>query len=168
MKTGSRIAGAAFALAALASAAEVAATKERTYVVKYADQSIERYAVRWTLDVEAKVREEGGSYVPYQGASENRRCTWSVTSRVERSVSLATRLGQALPLAGMARTMGGTEPLKGEQAGPCGAKSAQRDAAVDGARRTALLSFERLTDSDLEELRNAARSNKEVTSVTVQ
>jgi hypothetical protein len=166
MKFASRLAAALFALAALGAAAEIAATKERTSIVKYSDQSIERYAVRWTLDVAAKVREEGGSYVPYQGASENRRCTWSVTSGIERSVSLATRLGQTMPLAGMARTVPGGEPLKGEHPGTCTA-APQRE-AMERARKAALESFERITEADLEDLRKSARSGADVSTVTMQ
>jgi hypothetical protein len=168
MRVALKIAATSFALTALASAAEVAATKERTYVVKYTDQSIERYAVQWKLDVDAKVREEGGSYVPYQGAAENRRCTWSVSSGIERSVSLATRLGQAMPLAGMARKLGGAEPLNGGHAGACGGAEPERDAAIARARKSALESFERITDADLDELRKSARANAQVSDVTVQ
>ena len=168
MKTAFKLAAASLAFAAGNGAAEVASTKERTYVVRYEDQSIERYAVRWTLDVVSKVRELGSSYVPYQGASQNSRCAWTVTSEIDRSVSLATRLGPTIPLAKMDRKLGGTEPLKGEQEGGCGGPAPQRVAAMERARKAALESFERITEADLEELRAAARTKGEVTAVTVQ
>jgi len=97
------VAAALSVLAPFATAAEVVTTRERAFVVRYTDSTTERYAVKWILDVAASSREQGGAFVPYQGAVENRRCAWSVDTSVERKVSLVTRLGEPIPVAKLSR-----------------------------------------------------------------
>ena len=158
-------------LAPLGIAAEVVNTRERSFVVRYKDDTTERYAVKWTLDVAAKSREEGSAFVPYQGAVENRRCAWSVDTNVERKVSLVTRLGEPIPVGGMSRNLAGERgkaAISGSQPGGCAGAKSEAEAAITEARRTSMASFEKLAEDDFQELQRAARGRAEVSQVTVQ
>jgi len=165
------VAAALSILAPFSIAAEVVSTKERAFVVRYTDNTTERYAVKWILDVAANTKEEGGSYVPYQGAVENRRCAWSVDASVERKVSLVTRLGEPIPVTGMSRSLAGgagKEAVSGAQKGSCAGAKSESDAAIAEARRASLASFEKLAEDDFQELQTAARARAGVSQVTVQ
>jgi hypothetical protein len=147
--------------ASLGAAAEVAGSKEKSYIVKYSDGTAERYKVKWTLNLATSRKEEGGSFVPYQGANqENRRCTMSVASSVDRTVSMVTRLGQAIPLPGMNRTMN-----KESRSSPCDDK---RDKAVDDTRTLAMETFDRVTNVDLEDIRKETQASAGVVAITME
>jgi hypothetical protein len=147
--------------ASLGAAAEVASTKEKSYIVKYTDGTAERYTVKWTLNLATSRKEEGTSFVPYQGASnDNRRCTLSVASSVERTVSLVTRLGQAIPLPGMNRSLN-----KESRSSPCDDK---RDKAADDSRAVALETFDRVTNVDLEDIRKETQASSGVVAITIE
>jgi len=164
------VAAALSVLAPFATAAEVVTTRERAFVVRYTDSTTERYAVKWILDVAASSREQGGAFVPYQGAVENRRCAWSVDTSVERKVSLVTRLGEPIPVAGMSRNLAGerASTASGTHPGGCAGARSEAEAAIAEARRASLASFEKLAEDDFEELQKAARGRAEVSQVTVQ
>jgi hypothetical protein len=152
-----------FMLASLGAAAEAARTKEQSDIVKYTDGTAERYTVKWTLDVTAKIREEGAAFVPYQGATENRKCVLSIDSGVVRSVSLVTRLGQAIPLPGMNRTLNNESRSE-----PCKEPRDQREKALGDARNAALERFDRITRDDLEDIRKETQASAGVVGITVQ
>jgi hypothetical protein len=158
----------------LGAAAEVVQTKERTYSVKFKDDAVERYTVKWTLDFTANVREVGGSPVPYQGASDVKRCTWKIDATADRMVSLVTRLGQPFPLPKMARTLDldATKPgkpytLAGQRDLTCNDVKAERAEEMASAKASVLQAFERQTADDLARLVKEAQGNAEVASVTV-
>ena len=162
-------------IVSLGAAADVVQVKEFTYVVKYTDDAVERYSVKWTLNVTTNVRDGAGVFIPYQGAVENRRCTWSITSSVDRTVSFVTRLGQAVPLANMSRTFkedprnpGREMVIAGERNETCNEARAQREKDVADARKAVLEMFDRLTTSDFEGLRKEAQANANVRTITVQ
>ena len=164
------VAAALSVLAPFSIAAEVVSTRERAFVVRYTDNTTERYAVKWALEIAASSREEGGAFVPYQGAVENRRCAWSVDSNVERKVSLVTRLGEPIPIAGMSRNLAGERgkaAISGTQTGGCAGARSEAEAAITEARRASLASFEKLAEDDFQELQRATRTRAEVSQVTV-
>jgi hypothetical protein len=151
---------------ALGTVAEVVQTRERDYVVRYTDNAVERYSVKWTLDVTTTARDVGGSFVPYQANRENHRCAWSVASRIDRTVSLVTRLGQAMPLPTLSSSMKNEGEVKGEADEPCSSPRSKREADTRAAAGTALEKFRTLTDADLEVLKQAARANPNVASIS--
>jgi len=148
--------------------AEVVQTRESAYDVRYADNAVERYAVRWTLNVTTTIREEGGAPIPYQGAVANLRCQWSIASSVERSVSLVTRLGQAMPLPNMSRTLKAesADVVKGEDNASCKDPRSRREAEVRNAGNAARERFEKFAAADLETLKSEARAAPNVAAVT--
>lgn len=158
------------------AAADVLQTKERTYAVKYKDDAVERFKVVWTANLTTTVREEVGSPVPYQGAVDFRRCTWTVAATVERTVALATRQGPTVPLPSMSKPLkddakgadGGDLVVKGAREETCKQAAARRDKDVGEAKTAILATFERLTEADLESIRKDAQAKNDVVSVTVQ
>jgi hypothetical protein len=131
----------------MGAAADVIQSKERVYAVKYKDEAVERYVVKWTANFAASVREEGGGMIPYQGAVQTHRCAWTITSSIDRTVSLATRLGQTIPLEKMSRTIeaGSPNPATGQRADTCTASRAAHEGEIANARGALLANFERLT-----------------------
>ena len=161
-------------LVSLQAGAEVVQTKERTFSVKYKDEAVERYLVTWKVDVATTVKEQGGSPVPYQGSVDQRRCSWSVAVTIERAVSLATRLGPSFPLPGMGRTLkedptGRSEFLvTGARNESCKDSTAERERAIAGATSNARALFDRLTEADLETIKQEVRAKAEGATITVQ
>lgn len=169
---------AAFLCASLSHAAlaEVVQTKERTYAVKYKDGAVERFKIAWTVDVTSTFREQGGSPVPYQGSVNNFKCSWSIATTIERTASLATRLGPAFPLPAMTKTFkrdfqnpgSGELVVEGSRNESCKDAAPQRESAIAEARASSRALFERLTEADLESLRKETQANPDVASVAVQ
>jgi len=162
-------------LFSLAATAEVVQTKERTYAVKYKDDAVERYKVVWTADVTTTISEQGGSPVPYQGATDVRKCTWTIATTIDRTVSLATRQGATMPLPGMSRTYkedfqnrGGEFVVTDSRNESCKDATPHRENAIGNARNTAKGLFERLTEADLESLKKEAQSKPDVATITAQ
>lgn len=154
-------------LIALPSAADLAQTKERTYAVRYKDDAVESYKVTWTANVNVSQKEETGSPVPYQGAVDFRRCSWSVTSSIERTVALTTRLGAALPLPVMTKSLppGTGSAMTGTRNETCNQAAQHREGDVKKAKAAILEDFDRLTAADYEALKSEARSKADVVSV---
>ena len=176
MKHGLMCAAALLCLMGPAAAlAEVVQAKERTYAVRYKDGAVERYKVAWTANVTTTVREQGGSPVPYQGSVDNRKCSWSIATTIDRTVSLATRQGAALALPGMSRTFRedfrnpGTElVVTGTRNESCKEATAQREGAIAEARGALRALFEPLTEADLQNLKREAQSKPDVAAITVE
>jgi hypothetical protein len=164
-----------FTLTCLRAGAEVVATKEKTFSVKYKDEAVERYQATWKADVTTTVKEEGGSPVPYQGSVDKFRCTWTIAVTIERAVALATRLGPSFPLPGMSRTFkddsqgkGGDYLVTGTRNESCKASAAERDGAIAAAKNNVRGLFERLTEADLETMKQEIRSKADAVTITVQ
>jgi hypothetical protein len=162
-------------LVSQAAGAEVVQTKERTYAVKYKDDAVERYKVAWTANVVATVRELGGSPVPYQGSVDVRKCSWTIATTIDRTVSLATRQGATMPLPTMNRTYkedfqnrGGEFLVTDSRNESCKDATAYRENAIGNARTAIRSLFERLTEADLENLKKEAQSKPDVATITVQ
>jgi hypothetical protein len=158
------------------AAADVVQTKERTYAVKYKDEAVERFKVVWTANLTTTVKEEVGSPVPYQGAVDFRRCSWTVSATVDRTVALATRQGPTVPLPSMSKPLkddakgagGGDLVVKGAREETCKQATERREKDVGEAKTAILATFERLTAADLESIKKDAQAKPDVVSVTVQ
>lgn len=163
-------------LLSASAVADVIQTKERTYAVKYKDEAVERYKVVWTANLTTDVKEQVGSPVPYQGAPNYRRCSWTVDATIDRTVALATRLGPAVPLPALSKTFkndpknpgGGELAFKGSREETCKEAAPMREKDIGAAKSSILGLFERLTDADLESLKKEAQSKADVVTVTVQ
>ena len=154
------------------AAADVVQTKERTYAVKYKDEAVERFKVVWTANLTTTMKEEVGSPVPYQGAVDFRRCSWTVTATVDRTVALATRQGPSVPLPSMSKPLKddakGDLLVKGAREETCKQAAERREKDVGEATTAILATFERLTEADLESIKKDAQAKTDVVSVTVQ
>ena len=113
--------------------------------------------------------------MPYQGSVDKRRCAWSIAVTIERSVALATRLGPSFPLPGMSRSFkdesqgrGGDFLTTGARDASCKDSAAERDAAIAGAKNNVRGLFERLTEADLETVKQETRAKADVVTITVQ
>jgi hypothetical protein len=150
----------------------VVQTKERIYAVKYKDEAVERFKVVWTANLTTTLKEEVGSPVPYQGAVDFRRCSWTVTATVDRTVALATRQGPSVPLPSMSKPLKddakGDLVFKGAREETCKQATERREKDVGEAKTSILATFERLTEADLESIRKDAQAKSDVVSVTVQ
>ncbi|APV49419.1 hypothetical protein BWI17_06830 [Betaproteobacteria bacterium GR16-43] len=174
-----RLAGSGFALLCLLGSvdalSDVVQTKERTYAVKFKDDAVERYNVKWTLDFTANVREAGGTPpVPYQGASNAKACSWKIEASANRAVFLVTRLGQPFSLPKMDKVLdldprnpGKPYTLAGQRDLTCNDVKAERAEELANAKATVLKAFETQAADDLARLVKEAQANAEVASVSV-
>jgi len=165
------------AVACPSASAEAIGTKERTLAIKYKDGAVERYRVAWTANLVTASRDEGGSFVPYQGAVENRRCSWSIASTIERTVSLATRLGPTFPLPGLGRTIkgdprrpDGESVVSGTVNETCKHKdaAARRESDTRKARDAVMGAFDQFIESDLDTFKREVQSKGDVAAITVE
>jgi hypothetical protein len=157
-------------LVSLGAAADVVQVKERTYLVRYKDEAVERYVVKWTAHLDASVRNQGGAFIPYQGNVETPRCSWTITTKIDRTVAMATRLGQPITLDKMNRTLNDPQGKGGAVVvdKSCDEARAQRESEIGNARSAFLAAFDRLTNADMETIKKEAQATADVVTITVQ
>jgi hypothetical protein len=155
--------------------AEVVGTRERNLAIKYKDGAVERYRVAWAANLATSLRDEGGSFVPYQGAVETRRCSWTITTTIERTVSLATRLGPTFPIPGLSRTIKGDSQrpdgefmVSGTIGESCKDAAGKRESDIRKARDAVTSAFDRVVESDLLTLRQDVQSKGDVVTIGIE
>jgi hypothetical protein len=149
--------------------AETVKSRESTLTIRYKDGVVERYKASWNATLAVEMRDQGGSFVPYQGAVESRGCKWIITASVERTVAIPTRLGPTLPLPAMTRVL----PQKALDrtttvAENCRAASARREGEVRDATQVLQAAFDKIVQEDFDALRREAQSRSEVVEFLVE
>jgi hypothetical protein len=168
--------GAATFCITLNAFAETVMTKERTFAVKYKDGTVEHYKVTWVATLDTEVHEDGHPSEPFNGwFTDTRQCHWSLSSHIDRQVSMINKVGQEFAQSTLSRTYrsdftgkGSDFQVFGLRPENCNDAAGRRNSDINDARKNVSSVFPGLVDADLVKLKADVKANTEVIQVSFE